>query len=147
MPNTTGFSLEIGPVGFDKVLIGKEGDPGGVMDITEICAGVQITAQEGEVANLYIKQKATEHGTIVGQGIVYVTRERVDAMTVLDTIDPKKLEEEVLASQGWGEVNMVEAVLAKIKELMYAAQFGPTEEVHRGADDGRGDDHSGPARG
>jgi hypothetical protein len=139
--DSTNFSLEIGPIGFDKVIIGREDDPGGVVDVTDLCEGVQVTAQRGESANLYLKQKATESATIMGRGIVYVRREKVDAMAILNVMDPKEIEEAYLAQQEWGSKPVFEWVLNHIKETIHAAQSGGSQEVRGGGDDRHGDDH------
>lgn len=106
------FKISIGPVGIESVMVGDQ-------DLTAEVSAVQIVSADREVTELILQC----HGPveIEGEGSILIARPGALAEAI-QTLDPKKVEEEALNRGGWGQSktlteNVIDVIVEKLNAL------------------------------
>lgn len=122
MSDTAPFEIEAEAIGIGRVIIGRDDNK---IEVSDLISGFQVNGRVGEPTTLILKQKPGS-AVISGEGIVYVHQEKIDALTVIEMMNPREIEARALDRQGWDDSgdpkSIVEHTLDLIKEDIVASR-------------------------
>lgn len=108
---TATVEIVAGPVGLSRLLINGQ-------DLSAEVSGVQVNVTDGQPTEVFIRQPpGAEDLQITGDGIVYISGGSGGVKEFLAKVNPAALEERAMEGLGYGEDNVVSAVLAVLTEM------------------------------